>query len=122
MSKEIKELENEIKVLEEQNERYWGLFSNTNSTLSVLIDKFCESNSRPKSLKEELLKELKEYLDIQDLQQVAKSLKFSTQYVQNVLNDKCNDNNVINALHTQALANKELLLTSYKQMIDTLKK
>lgn len=88
-----------------------------------LVEALMENaKSKPKSLKSILLKDLNEYLDIQDLQNVAKSLKFSTQYVQNVLNDKCNDNNVINALHTQALVNKELLLTSYQKMIDTLKK
>ena len=90
-------------------------------TLNKLVETVCY-NARPKSLKEQLLQELKEYLDLQDLQNVAKSLKLSTQYVQNVLNDKCNDNNVINALHTQALANKELLFISYQKMIDTLKK
>lgn len=104
---------------------YWeNEYRNTNKHYQEILDTLVKTvcyNAKPKSLKEELLKELKEYLDIQDLQQVAKSLKFSTQYIQNVLNDKCNDNNVINALHTQALANKELLLTSYQQMIDTLK-
>lgn len=120
MSEKIEELENDIKKLEKQNQLYWKLYIDTNKTLSVAIDKICES-SNSKGLKATLLDDLKEYLDIQDLQQVAKSLKFSTQYVQNVLNDKCNDNNVINALHTQALANKELLLISYQKMIDTLK-
>lgn len=115
-------MSDEIKKLEREVDLYKKLYNDKDKCFLALLDKYCDNyNPKPKSLKEELLKELKEYLDLQDLQNVGKSLKFSTQYVQNVLNDKCNDNNVINALHTQALANKELLLTSYQQMIDTLK-
>lgn len=106
MSENIKELREEVKFYKRLSE--------------VLLFKSTEKEKI--TLKNELLLLLKEHLNYQDIKDVAKELKVSFVYVENVLNDKCIDNEVINLLYNKALFNKDKLFSSYKKMLIDLKK
>lgn len=73
----------------------------------------------------ELINVIRNYLRWGDMHKVAKELGIQTSHVKLIATGKSfnteNADKIVNALYSRALANKETVLFSYQQMIDTLK-
>jgi phage anti-repressor protein len=72
----------------------------------------------------ELINEIRNYLRWGDMHQVALELKIQDSHVKKVISGKgfntASTDNVVKALYNKAVANKETVLFSYQEMIDTL--
>lgn len=116
MEERIEFLQEEIKFWKEQSQFYQEQFAIQMDCIKKLLDKLSNNTS-----KNEHLQLIKKYLGPQDVPEVAKKLKVSYAYVENVLNDRCFDINVLKELYNIALINKKSLSSDFKEMIKTLK-
>ncbi|SHK71537.1 hypothetical protein SAMN05444371_3423 [Epilithonimonas mollis] len=116
MEEQIKSLQKDKEFWKGQSEFYQNLFERQLDLISKLLNKLSDSTS-----KNEHLQLIKKYLSRQDVSEVAKKLRVSFAYVENILNDECFDNNVLNELYNKALINKKSLLADYEKMVTTLK-